>query len=79
MKEMITFIQASEMCMDTLKEQITSPEPGSRRTILVKLSETRWVKRHDAIYFFKEMFLLIYDTLVVTMGWDDADLSSKAF
>jgi len=30
MKEMITFIQASEKHMDTLKEQIMSVEPGSR-------------------------------------------------
>jgi hypothetical protein len=30
MKEMITFIRASEKRMDTLKEQITSVEPGSR-------------------------------------------------
>jgi len=54
MKEMITFIQASEKRMDTLKEQITSVEPRSHRKRLVKLSETRWVERHDAISFFKE-------------------------
>jgi hypothetical protein len=75
MKKMITFIRASEKRMDTLKEQITSVEPRSRRTRLVKLSETRWVGRHDAIYFFKEMFVPIYDTLGVIMGWDDADVS----
>jgi hypothetical protein len=64
--------------MDTLKEQM-SAEPVSRRTRLVKLSERRWVERHDAISFFKEMFAPIYDTLRVIMGWDDADVSSKAF
>jgi len=79
MKEMITFIRASEKRMDTLKEQITSVEPGSRRTRLVKLRETRWVERHDAISFFKEMFVPIYDTLEVIMGWDNADVSSIAF
>jgi hypothetical protein len=79
MKEMITFIKASQKRMDTLKEQIKSVEPGSRRTRLVKQSETRWVERHDAISFFKEMFVPIYDTLGVIMGWDDADVSSKAF
>jgi hypothetical protein len=42
MKE-ITFIQGSEKRMDTLKEQITNAEPGSRQTRLVKVSETRWV------------------------------------
>jgi hypothetical protein len=62
MKEMITFIQASEKCMDALKEQITSVEPGSHRTRWVKLSETRCVERRDAISFFKEMFVPIYDT-----------------
>jgi hypothetical protein len=56
-KEIITFIRASEKRMDTLKEQITSVEPGSRRTRMVKLSETRWDERHDAISFFKEMFV----------------------
>jgi hypothetical protein len=40
MKEMITFIRASEKRMDTLKEQVTSVEPGSCQTRLVKLSET---------------------------------------
>ena len=79
MKEIITFIRASEKRMDTLKEQVTRVEPASRRTRLVKLSETRWVERHDAISFFKEMFVPIYDTLGVIMGWDDADVSSKAF
>ena len=79
MKEMITFIQVSERRMDTLKEQITCVEPGSRRTRLVKLSERRGVEAHDAISFLKEMFAPIYDTLVVIMGWDDADVSSKAF
>jgi hypothetical protein len=59
MKEMMTSIRASEKRMGTLKEQITSAEPGSRRTRWVKLSETRLVERHDAIYFFKEMFVLI--------------------
>jgi hypothetical protein len=63
MKEMIAFIRASEKRMDTLKEQITSVESGSRRTRLEKLSETRWVERHDATSLFKEMFVLIYDTL----------------
>jgi len=79
MKEMISFIQASEKHMDTLKEQITSVEPGSHRTRLVKLSGTQWVEQHDAISFFKEMFVPIYDTLGVIMGWDDTDVSSKAF
>jgi hypothetical protein len=79
MKEIITFIRASEKRMDTLKEQITSVEPGSRRTRLVKLNETRWVERHDSISFFKEMFVPIYETLGVIMGWDDGDVSSKAF
>jgi hypothetical protein len=60
--------------MDTLEEQITSAEPGT-----VKLNETRWVERHDSISFFKEMFVPIYNTLGVIMGWDDADVSSKAF
>jgi hypothetical protein len=41
MKEMITSIRASEKRMDTLKEQITSVEPESRRTRLVELSEKR--------------------------------------
>jgi hypothetical protein len=45
----------------------------------VKLNETRWVDRHDSISFFKETFVPIYDTLGVIMGWDDADVSSKAF
>jgi hypothetical protein len=79
MKEIITFIQASEKRMDTLTEQITSVEPGRRRTKLVKLSETRWVEHHDAISFFKEMFVPIYDNIGVIMKWDDADVSSKAF
>jgi len=35
--------------------------------------------RHDAISFFKEMFVPIYETFRVTMGWDDADVSPKAF
>jgi len=76
---MITFIRASEKRTDTLKEQITSVEPGSRRTRLVKLSETRWVERHDAISSFKDMFVPIYDTLGVTMGLDDEDLARKCF
>jgi hypothetical protein len=63
MKEIITFIRASEKRVDRLKEQITSVEPGSRRTRLVKLSEIRWVERHDAISFFKKIFVPIYDTL----------------
>jgi len=79
MKEMTTFNQISEMRMGTLKEQITSTEPGSCRTRLIMLSETRWVERHDANSFFKEMFLSIYDTLGRIMGWDDADFSSKTF
>jgi hypothetical protein len=79
MKEIIPFISASEKHLDTLREQITIFEPGSRRTRLVKLNETRWVERHDSISFFKEMFVPIYDTLGVIMGWDDADVSSKAF
>jgi len=79
MKEVITFIQASEKRMDTLKEQITRAEPRSRRTRLVKLSETLWVERHNAISFFKEMFVPIYSTLGVIIGWDDADVTSKAF
>jgi hypothetical protein len=79
MKEIITFIRASEKRMDTLKEHITCAEPGSRRTRLVKLNEMRWVERHDSISFFKEMFGAIYDTLGVIMGWDDSDVSSKAF
>ena len=79
MKEIITFIRASEKRMDTLKEQITSVEPGSRQTRLVKLSETRWVERHGTISFFQEMFVPIYDTLGVIMEWDDTDFSSKAF
>jgi hypothetical protein len=65
MKEMITFIRASEKRMDMLKEQITSVEHGSRRTILVNLSETRWVEHHDAISSFKKIFIPIYDTLGV--------------
>jgi len=77
--EEITFIPAPEKRMDTLKEQVTSVEPGSRRTRLVKLSETRWIEGHDAISFFKEMFMPIYDTLGVIMGWDNADVNSKAF
>jgi len=79
MKEMITFIRASEKRMDTLKEEITCVEPECRRTRLVKLSETRWVERHGTISFFQEMFVPIYDTLGVIMGWDDTDFSSKAF
>ena len=69
MKEIITVTRTSEKRMDTLKEQITNVEPGSRRTRLVKLSETRWFERHDAIFFFKKMFVPIYDTLGVMMGW----------
>jgi len=65
--------------MDTLKEQIASVEPGSRRTRLENMSETRLVEGHDAISFFKEMFMPIYDNLGVIMGWDDVDVSSKAF
>ena len=65
--------------MDTLKEQITSVEPRSHQTRLVTLSETRWVERHNTISFFKEMLVPIYDTLGVIMGWNDADVSSKAF
>jgi hypothetical protein len=79
MKEMIAFIQASERRMDRLKEQLRCVEPGRRRKRLVKLSETRWVEGHNAIPFFKEMFAPIYDPLGVIMGWDDADVSSKAF
>jgi hypothetical protein len=45
----------------------------------VKLKETRWVEHPDSISFFKEMFVPIYDTLGVIMGWDDANVSSKAF
>ena len=78
MKEAITFIRGSEKCMDRLKEQVTRVVPGNRRTRLIKLSETRWVERHDAISFFKEMFVPNY-ILGVIMGWDDADVSSKAF
>ena len=79
MKEIITFIRASEKRTDTLEEQIAIVEPGSRRTRLVKLSETRWGERHDAISFFKDMFVPIYDTLGVTMGWGAADLVRKRF
>ena len=43
MKEVITFIRASENRMNALKEQITSVQPRSLRTRLVNLSETRWV------------------------------------
>jgi hypothetical protein len=78
-KEIISFIRASEKRMDTMKEQVTSVEPGGHRTRLVKLSETRLVERHDAMSFFKEMFVQIYDTLRIIMGWDNADGSSKAF
>jgi hypothetical protein len=39
----------------------------------------RWAERHDGIYFFKEMFVPIYDILWVIIGWDDAEVSSKAF
>jgi hypothetical protein len=67
MKEMITFIRASEKRMDTLKEQIARVEPGNRRTRLVKPSEKRWFERHDATSLFKEMFVPIYDTLGVNM------------
>jgi len=78
-KDMITFIRASEKRTDTQKERITSVEPESRQTRLVKLSETQWVERHDAISFFKDMFVMVYDTLGVTIGWDDADLARKRF
>jgi hypothetical protein len=79
LKEIITFIRASEKRMDRLKEQITGVGPGNRRTSLIKLSETLWDERHDAISFFKEMFLLFCDTLGVIMECDDVDVSSKAF
>ena len=79
MKEIITFVRASEKRMDTPKEQITSVETGSRRTRIVKLGETRWVESYGAISFFKEMSVQIYDTLGVIIGWDAADVSSKAF
>ena len=62
MKGVTNFIRASEKRMDTLIEQITSVKPESRRTSLVNLSEMQWVERHDAISFFKEMFVPIYDT-----------------
>ena len=68
MKEMITFIRAYEKRIDTLKEHITSVERGSRRTSLVKLSKTRSVERHDAISFFNEMCVPIYDTSHNWMG-----------
>jgi hypothetical protein len=79
MKQMITFIRAFEKRMDKLKEQIASVEPGSRRTRLVKLSETQWVKRHDVISFLKKLSVAVYEALGVIMGLDDADVSSKAF
>jgi len=63
MKEIITFIRASEKRIDTLKEQITSVDPGRRRKRRLKLSETRWVESLEAISFFKEMLVPIYDTL----------------
>jgi hypothetical protein len=64
--------------MDTLKEEITSVETGSRRTRLVKLNETRWVERHESISFFKQMFVPIYDTLGVILG-SDGTLDRKRF
>jgi len=77
--DIITFIRGFEKRKDMLKEQITSVEPRSRRTRLVWLSETRWVVCHDTVSFFKEMFVPIYDTLGVIMGWNDAGVSSKVF
>ena len=78
MKEIITFIRASEKRIDTLKEQITSVDPGRRRKRRLKLSETRWVESLEAISFFKEMLVPIYDTLWVIIVWNNADVSSKA-
>jgi hypothetical protein len=77
MKEMITFIWALEKCMDMLKEHITSIEPGSCWTRLkAEWISLGWVPRR---HFFKEMLLLIYDSLGVIMGGDDVHVSSKAF
>ena len=54
-KEVTNFVKASAKRMTLFKEKITTCVSGSARIILLGLSETRWVERHEAVVRFVEM------------------------
>ena len=55
----------------TLKAAAKFHETKSNRSRLVKMCETRWVERHDALMCFIELYHVVVAALTAMSDWDD--------
>lgn len=62
-KETINFFRTSAQRQTILKDVIHQLDCGTKKRRLMKLCETRWIERLDAVTTFKELFVPIFFTL----------------
>ena len=77
--EVANFVNRSAKRVAILKTAIEQLEGRqTNRTRILRLCETRWVERHDAVLSFKLLYEGILQCLVTCQGMHDAETSSKA-
>jgi hypothetical protein len=77
--EVANFINRSAKRVAILKKAIEQLDGRkTSKTRVLRLCETRWVERHDAVLSFKMLYEGILQCLVTCQGLPDAETSSKA-
>jgi hypothetical protein len=78
-KETTTLFRASAKRTAHFTEVISEMIPGSRKTRLTRLCETRWVERLDCVIQFKDMYEVIVESLRRLQASHDSEESGRAF
>lgn len=78
-KETIKFFRISAQRQSILKDVIHQLECETKKRRLMKLCETRWIERLDAVITFKELFVPIFFALEKIQMDGNREASKKAF
>ena len=63
---------------EVFKAAVEAVHPETSHTVLPRLSDTRWVERHDAVLVFAELYDSIAMTLEQISQWNDREAASEA-
>jgi len=74
-----TFFRASSQRSCILIENIKKYVSNSRQLTLTRMCETRWIKRHESITRFKELYLSISHALIILENNYNIETSKAAF
>lgn len=72
------FFKSSAQRTQILKQNILKYIPGTNKTTLISMCETRWVENHDALLRFIEIYYPVVCTLEELENHHNSDTSSKS-